>query len=106
MPQDDSTSMDIFLSYREISMLDLVKELRQRASSMKGRVGALGDGDEVAVKREMKAIPLTMRWALFRDEEDHVSTFLLVMTSDGLIIVDQVSLSLFTLIFRSFSSFQ
>ena len=70
----------VFLSYREVSLLDMMKEIRQRIQIKKG------NDDEVGIKREIKAFPLCLQ-ALNQDN----NMVVLVMTTEGLLLIDHVS---------------
>ena len=75
----------VFLSYREVGCLDLVKELRLKLSSTSG-----GDSSgTVTVRREVKAIPLHMKVGSSATGKSSSSVYL--MTNDGVVVVDEVN---------------
>ncbi len=76
----------IFLSYRDVAYFDLMKEVRQR--TQKGLQGERAGN----IRREVTAIPLDMKMVVCNDTIENIdnTVSLYIMTTDGLLVVDEV----------------
>jgi hypothetical protein len=107
-PIDESAS-EAFYSVRETFSTDLIKEMRKRSihvlSQRSKSLSAMNDvnDDEITIKKELKAIPISMKWIRKRElmksknvgkKEDR---YLIILTTNGIAILNEVTESLFLL---------
>jgi hypothetical protein len=100
----DESSSEAFYSVRETFSTDLIKEMRKRSihvlSQRSKSLSAMNDvnDDEITIKKELKAIPLSMKWIKKRElmESKNVgkkeeNRYLIILTTNGIAILNEVS---------------
>jgi hypothetical protein len=110
----DESSSEAFYSVRETFSTDLIKEMRKRSihvlSQRSKSLSAMNDvnDDEITIKKELKAIPISMKWIKKRElmntnnvnkKEDR---YLIILTTNGIAILNEVSGYHFLVLFSSY----
>jgi uncharacterized protein YukJ len=93
LADDSSSSNDLYFYVRETYTLDLLKELRKRSyhitSNQRSKsLSSMNDNgnDDISIRKELKAVPLTMKCINSVDS----FSFLMILTSSGIVITDEV----------------